>query len=164
MNISEIKDLLTQFDQSTLTEFDLKDNSFELYFNKNHQVRGQNVSTAEVSTQKVLTPHPANLGWDNESFDASTITPVSPSEDMKSEGTEIVSPLVGVCYLQSGPDQPAFKKVGDRVEKGEVLCIIEAMKVMNEIVSDVAGEIVQILVENEQVVEFNQPLFIVKEG
>lgn len=166
MNINEIKDLLTQFDQSTLTEFDLKDNNFELYFNKNQQVRSQNTFAPQEIKSPGTTPPAANFGLDNESLDAAAITPIapSPSEDIKVTGTEIVSPLVGVCYLQSGPDQPAFKKVGDKVEKGEVLCIIEAMKVMNEIVSDITGEIVQILVENEQVVEFNQPLFVVKEG
>ncbi|MCU7356147.1 MULTISPECIES: acetyl-CoA carboxylase biotin carboxyl carrier protein [Enterococcus] len=162
MNINEIKDLLAQFDQSTLTEFDLKDNQFELYFNKNQQVRGQNGTMTETVSQQPETP---SFGLDK-SLDVSSVTPpaLAEEEDLKMEGTEIVSPLVGVCYLKSGPDQPVFKKVGDRIEKGEALCIIEAMKVMNEIVSDVAGELIQILVENEQVVEFNQPLFVVKEG
>ena len=80
------------------------------------------------------------------------------------EGVTIDSPLVGVAYLTPSPDKPAFKSVGDKVAKGEVVCIVEAMKVMNEITSDVAGEIVEVLVDNEQVVEFNQPLFRVKEG
>ncbi len=165
MNINEIKDLLAQFDQSTLTEFDLKDNNFELYFNKNQQVRGEKASTGEVvSAQPVPTQTPS-FRLDNESLEDSSTkpSPVSITEQ-KVTGKEIVSPLVGVCYLKSAPDQPFFKNVGDHVEKGEVLCIIEAMKVMNEIISDVTGEVVEILVENEQVVEFNQPLFVVKEG
>ncbi|PAB00485.1 acetyl-CoA carboxylase biotin carboxyl carrier protein [Enterococcus canintestini] len=165
MNINEIKDLLAQFDQSTLTEFDLKDNNFELYFNKNQQVRGEKAATGEVvSTQPIPTQAPS-FRLDNESLEDSSTksSPVSITEQ-KVAGKEIVSPLVGVCYLKSAPDQPVFKNVGDHVEKGEVLCIIEAMKVMNEIISDVTGEVVEILVENEQVVEFNQPLFVVKEG
>ena len=69
-----------------------------------------------------------------------------------------------MTYLKPSPDKPNFKQVGDRVQKGDVVCIVEAMKVMNEITSDISGEIVEVLVENEQVVEFNQPLFRVKEG
>ena len=73
-------------------------------------------------------------------------------------GTEIVSPLVGVVYLKPSPEQSQFKQIGDSVKKG-CPCIVEAMKVMNEIVSDVDGELVEILVENEQIVEYDQPLF-----
>lgn len=80
------------------------------------------------------------------------------------EGKEVVSPLVGVVYLKPSPDKDNFKQIGDHVKKGDILCIVEAMKVMNEIVSDVDGELVEVLVESEQIVEFNQPLFRVKEG
>ena len=76
----------------------------------------------------------------------------------------IQSPLVGVAYLKPSPDKAPFKQVGDKVKKGEVVCIIEAMKVMNEITSDVDGEIVEINVSNEEMVEYNQVLFTVKEG
>ena len=70
---------------------------------------------------------------------------------------------MGVVYLKPSPEQSQFKQIGDSVKK-DVLCIVEAMKVMNEIVSDVDGELVEILVENEQIVEYDQPLFRVKEG
>ena len=66
---------------------------------------------------------------------------------------------MGVVYLKPSPEQSQFKQIGDSVKKGDVLCIVEAMKVMNEIVSDVDGELVEILVENEQIVEYDQPLF-----
>ena len=79
-------------------------------------------------------------------------------------GTEIVSPLVGVVYLKPSPEQSQFKTNRRFCPKRDVLCIVEAMKVMNEIVSDVDGELVEILVENEQIVEYDQPLFRVKEG
>ena len=75
------------------------------------------------------------------------------------EGVEVKSPIVGIVYLQPAPDKPQFKSVGDSVKKGEVICIIEAMKLMNEITSEVDGKIVEILVENEAVVEYDQPLF-----
>ncbi len=70
---------------------------------------------------------------------------------------------MGVVYLKPSPDKDNFKQIGDHVKKA-IFCIVEAMKVMNEIVSDVDGELVEVLVESEQIVEYNQPLFRVKEG
>lgn len=74
-------------------------------------------------------------------------------------GSEIKSPMVGVFYSAPAPDKPAFVNVGDKVEKGQVICIIEAMKIMNEITADKSGTICEILVDNGDVVEFDQPLF-----
>ena len=74
-------------------------------------------------------------------------------------GVSIKSPMVGVFYAASAPDKPAFVSVGDKVEKGDVVCIIEAMKIMNEITADKSGTISEILVDNGDVVEFDQPLF-----
>ncbi|HIY56696.1 MAG TPA: acetyl-CoA carboxylase biotin carboxyl carrier protein [Candidatus Tetragenococcus pullicola] len=163
MELNELKELLTQFDQSTLTEFDLKDGSYELYFNKNNTPRPQ---VAPVASQNMETHAPQTQVGSQ-----SNPTTNEPSGDKQSqsivsvaEGKEIVSPLVGVCYLQPSPDKANFKEVGDTVKKGEVVCIVEAMKLMNEITSDVAGVVTEVLVENEQVVEFGQPLLRVKEG
>ena len=163
MEIQEIKDLLAQFDQSTLTEFDLKDGSFGLYFNKNQECHNSGTSqsvTPQAGIKEVsetITPVPvAKKTLSNESLPS--------KEEPEETGTKIVSPVVGIVYLKPAPDKAEFKKVGDRVEKGEVVCIVEAMKVMNEITADVAGVVTGVLVENEQVVEFNQALFTVKEG
>jgi acetyl-CoA carboxylase biotin carboxyl carrier protein len=75
---------------------------------------------------------------------------------------KLVSPMVGTFYSASAPDKPTFVKVGDKVKKGQTICIIEAMKLMNEIESEHDGEIVKILVNNEEMVEYGQPLFLVK--
>ncbi len=75
---------------------------------------------------------------------------------------KLVSPMVGTFYAQASPDKPAFVKVGDKVKKGQTICIIEAMKLMNEIESEYDGEIVDILIKNEEMVEFGQPLFLIK--
>ncbi|MFL0195099.1 acetyl-CoA carboxylase biotin carboxyl carrier protein [Clostridium sp. WILCCON 0269] len=75
---------------------------------------------------------------------------------------EILSPIVGTFYSSPNPDKPAFISVGSKVKKGDVLCIIEAMKLMNEIQSEVDGEITEILVENEQMVEYGEPIFKIK--
>ncbi len=76
-----------------------------------------------------------------------------------SAGNAIKSPMVGVFYSAPAPDKPAFVNVGDTVEKGQVVCIIEAMKIMNEITADKSGTVTEILVGNGDVVEFDQPLF-----
>ena len=78
-------------------------------------------------------------------------------------GTKIVAPMVGTVYLQPKPDAPMFKKVGDKVAVGETVAIIEAMKLMTEIHSEVSGTISDILVENEEVVDYNKPLYVVTE-
>ena len=81
----------------------------------------------------------------------------------KDEGLiEVSSPMVGTFYRSPSPDDPAFVKVGDEVKSGSVLCIVEAMKLMNEIESEVSGTIVEILVDNAQPVQFEQPLFKIK--
>lgn len=75
---------------------------------------------------------------------------------------KLVSPMVGTFYAAPAPDKPPFVKVGDKVKKGQTICIIEAMKLMNEIESEYDGEIVKVLVSNEEMVEFGQPLFLLK--
>ncbi|MEQ7137876.1 acetyl-CoA carboxylase biotin carboxyl carrier protein [Enterococcus casseliflavus] len=160
METHEVKELLSQFDQSTLTELQLKKETFELYFNKNTTSGLQSASSAPASAPAAnaaptpVAPTPA----------VSATPDTVETEKPVLEGKEVVSPLVGVVYLKPSPDKDNFKQIGDHVKKGDILCIVEAMKVMNEIVSDVDGELVEVLVESEQIVEYNQPLFRVKEG
>lgn len=164
MEINEVKELLTQFDQSTLTEFDLREGSFGLYMNKNKVTQKSSSSetkqemnnnamsqeTIEVTTQPVEVKESAN----------ETV-----KTEPKLENTEdVLSPIVGVVYLKPAPDKENFKQVGDSVKKGDVICIVEAMKLMNEITATVDGVITEILIQNEEVVEFNQPLFRVSKG
>jgi len=80
----------------------------------------------------------------------------------KEEGNIVKSPMVGTFYASATPNHPAFVKVGQKVKKGEILCIIEAMKLMNEIESEYDGEVVEILVQNEEMVDYNKPLFRIK--
>ncbi len=90
---------------------------------------------------------------------ASTPAPEQPAPSNEKKGHVITSPFVGTFYRTPAPDQPAFVEVGGGVKKGQVLCIVEAMKLMNEIESEVSGKVAEILVQNAQPVEFGQPLF-----
>lgn len=165
MNIEEIKELLTQFDQSTLTEFDLREGTFGLYMNKNkvsqktvalsHEQQVTNIEPSQTETKVVSNQAEATQA---------TVEKKAKTEVMSDDTEDIVSPIVGIVYLKPAPDKENFKQVGDSVKKGEVVCIVEAMKLMNEITATVDGVITEILVKNEDVVEFNQPLFRVSKG
>lgn len=150
MDIKEVKELMEQFDRSSLTEFDLHEGSFELYMNKNKTGRQ---AVPAVETEKVAVDQPKEI------ITADVEVKATSSSSQSEVGNIISSPIVGVVYLQPSPDQPAFKEAGDSVKKGDIVCIIEAMKLLNEVVSDFDGTIAEVLVENEDVVEYGQPLF-----
>lgn len=153
MEINEVKELLNQFNDSSLTEFDLREGSFELYMNKNQTSRQATpVQTETIGESVSVPPVSTTVAPSAVAESASVAEPVV-------EGQVITSPIVGIVYLQPSPEQSAFKAVGETVKKGDTVCIIEAMKLLNEITSDFEGTITEILVENEDVVEFGQPLF-----
>ncbi len=165
MNINEIKDLMAQFDQSSLREFFYKNQSDELTFSKNESSAAV-ATTPAVSAAPVVAPvQPASAPVsETVSQAAPTAAPeVAPEAPAPAaEGDVVESPLVGVVYLASGPDKPPFVSVGDQVKKGQTLMIIEAMKVMNEVPAPKDGLITEILVQNEEMVEFGKGLVRIK--
>ena len=165
MNINEIKDLMAQFDQSSLREFSYKNQSDELTFSKNEGQAA--VATAPaVSAAPIVAPvQPASAPVlepvpQAAPTAAPEVAPEAPAP--AAEGDVVESPLVGVAYLAAGPDKPAFVSVGDQVKKGQTLMIIEAMKVMNEVPAPKDGLITEILVQNEEMVEFGKGLVRIK--
>ncbi|MGH2089088.1 acetyl-CoA carboxylase biotin carboxyl carrier protein [Aerococcus urinaeequi] len=170
MKHEEIKDLISQIDSSTIQEFSFQTQADSLYISKIKERQTQTEHTASTSAnQQAITnaeatpPAVAQETNSKETIAPATEAAVTPSAPSMSAGKTIDSPLVGVVYLAKNPDQPAFKKVGDSVEAGETVCIVEAMKVMNEIPADISGTVVNVLVEDGQVVEFGQPLFEISE-
>ena len=159
MNISEIKDLLAQFDTSTLREFSYKNNGEELNLSKNQT---SSVTTSPVApTVEVVAPAPQAPV----AAPAAVETPATPVEEASAqaaEGEVVESPLVGVAYLSPSPEKPAFVSVGDTVKKGQTLLIVEAMKVMNEVPAPKDGVITEILVANEEVVDYGKGLVRIK--
>ncbi len=162
MNLNEIKDLMAQFDQSSLREFSYKNGTDELQFSKN-EARMASEATAQVApapTAVVASPVVSAPSTPAES--AVDEAPVPAETTVAPEGDVVESPLVGVAYLAAGPDKPAFVTVGDSVKKGQTLVIIEAMKVMNEIPAPKDGVVTEILVSNEEMVEFGKGLVRIK--
>ncbi|HEM3492734.1 TPA: acetyl-CoA carboxylase biotin carboxyl carrier protein [Streptococcus suis] len=158
MNITEIKDLMSQFDQSSLREFSYSNAGETLHFSKNQQATAAPSPTVEALLAPVAPASPALVPAVEMSEPAPAEAGVSPV----AEGAVVESPLVGVAYLSPAPDKPAFVAVGDTVKKGQTLMIIEAMKVMNEVPADRDGVVTEILVGNQDVVEFGQGLVRIK--
>ncbi len=159
MDFEKIKDLMQSLDSSNLMDFELKLNDgFYLRMNKyNSQANNQNTVAPSVSSTTPTTNIPTINNIAENISEPITIIPETKQE--VKEGNIVASPIVGTFYSSSSPSKPAYVKVGDKVKEGDVLCIIEAMKVMNEITSPYNGEIVEILIDNEDMVEYNQPLF-----
>lgn len=159
MNLNEIKDLMAQFDQSSLKEFSYKNGTDELVFSKNEAKLVAETSPAPQPVVPAAVPTVAPQAQTTPAVEA-----VSESNTTESvaEGDLVESPLVGVAYLAARPDKPNFVSIGDTVKKGQTLVIIEAMKVMNEIPAPKDGVVTEILVENEEMVEFGKGLVRIK--
>ena len=157
MNISEIKDLLAQFDASTLREFSYKNNGEELNLSKNQT---SSVTTSPVAPTVEVVASSPQAPVAPVAAPAAVETPATPAQ--AAEGEVVESPLVGVAYLSPSPEKPAFVSVGDTVKKGQTLLIVEAMKVMNEVPAPKDGVITEILVANEEVVDYGKGLVRIK--
>ena len=164
MNLNEIKDLMAQFDQSSLREFSYKNGQDELQFSKNEARIVSEAPAQAVPAPAAVVASPAVSAPSTpvESPVAVAEAPAPAETTVAPEGDVVESPLVGVAYLAAGPDKPAFVTVGDSVKKGPTLVIIEAMKVMNEIPAPKDGVVTEILVSNEEMVEFGKGLVRIK--
>ena len=162
MNLNEIKDLMAQFDQSRLREFSYKNGTDELRFSKN-EARMASEAPAQVAPVPTAVAASPVVSAPSTPVESAVEEAPAPAETtVAPEGDVVESPLVGVAYLAAGPDKPAFVTVGDSVKKGQTLVIIEAMKVMNEIPAPKDGVVTEILVSNEEMVEFGKGLVRIK--
>ena len=151
MDLNLVKKLIKLIDSSDVTDIEIEENGFRVKIAK--KIRGiQTVSQPSfiAASQPVSQPVPKR--------EEETPAQVETSANMH----EIRSPIVGTFYRAPAPDADPYIQVGDTVSVGSVLCIVEAMKLMNEIESDVSGKVVKILVENGRPVEYNQPLFLIQ--
>ena len=152
MNLQDIKDLMKEFNDSDIYKLSLEMDDVKLKLEKEEPIQ------PIVAAPAAIMPTPAAA--------APTVAPAATPEASaceQQEGTPVKSPVVGVFYSASAPDAPAYVQVGDRVQKGQTLCIIEAMKMMNEIKAPVSGEIIEILAKNEDLVEYDQTIMLIKE-
>lgn len=154
MKAKEIQDLIDFISNSGLAEVKIETDEFKLSIKKHSD------APARVESSVAPAPAPAPAAAPNPAPAAPTTPAAEPKED-NSKYVEIKSPMIGTFYRTPNPDTDPFVNVGDTVSKGQPVCIIEAMKLFNEIESEVSGKIVKVLVENSQPVEYDQPLFLV---
>ena len=155
MNVEEIKELMTLFNDSNMTEFHLLNEEFEVQFSKREEYP-QVVSNAVAPVANVASPVEAAP------VSAAPSAEAQEAPQVATDAKYITSPIVGVVYLQSSPDADPFVQVGKQITSNDTVCIIEAMKIMNEIKSDFNGEVLEVLVENGQMVDFGQKLFAIR--
>lgn len=148
MELKDIQSLMNQFEDSNVRELKIDDGEFHLYLSKNKKNNAVSVNTEAPTPDTQVAP----------------AKKVSEKQAPVPENTSAVkAPIVGVVYLQAKPDQPPFVKVGDHISAGDTVCVIEAMKMMTEVKSKISGTVTAINVENEDLVEVDQPLISLKE-
>jgi acetyl-CoA carboxylase biotin carboxyl carrier protein len=165
MDFKEIQELLKLINRLDLSEFKMKDGEFELSIRTKNYDKGRNQAYQGViqesytspmqiaQAQLVAAPAPTSV----------IVTPAVSSGSSEKNTDHLIaikSPIVGTFYRSSSPDKPAFVKVGDTISAGDVVCVVEAMKLFNEIESEISGTIEKILVEDAQPVEYDQVLFL----
>src|SRR3954454_14798389 len=162
MNQKELKELIEFLIDKDITEFELERGDVKVRIKRAQEIHYTTAPASVSAPVPLPTQHAAPAHQAPASAQASP-APAPAAAPSEEEGLHTVkSPIVGTFYESPSPGAPGFVKVGDTITVGQVLCIVEAMKLMNEIESDVAGEVVKISVNNGQPVEYGQPLFLVR--
>lgn len=168
MDVKEIQELIKFVAKSGVSEVELESEGFKINIKTPPYRRG---ATPQPEVQIVQAGVPAQVVQPVAQVAApvAEATPAAPApasnaDEASDDGNydEVKSPMIGTFYRSSSPDKPPFVSVGDDVKKGDVLCIIEAMKLFNEIESEVSGKIVKVLVDDSSPVEYDQPLFLIE--
>lgn len=163
MNLNEIQDLIKLVSKSGLTEVEIEKKDFKLTI-KADKARGSEqpiiVQSAPVAAPMISAPVMASAPA--ASAPQVTETPAAANTQDDSKLITVKSPMIGTFYRSSGPDKDPFVSVGSTIQKGDKVCIIEAMKLFNEIESEISGKIVKVLVDDASPVEYDQPLFLVE--
>ncbi len=156
MDLRKIKKLIELLEESELAEIEIHEGEESVRLIRSHP---QPVAAQSYQLAPPVAPAPA-------AEPVASAVPESRSDDERPlpEGEVVRSPMVGTYYASPNPDSPAFVKVGSSVSAGDTLCLIEAMKMFNQIEAEFGGKVVAILVEDGQPVEFDEPLFVIKKG
>jgi acetyl-CoA carboxylase biotin carboxyl carrier protein len=157
MDFKQIQELIKMINKSNIGEVTIEEKGFRLTIKQKEEAVQQFVG-APMQTQPVAQPALPQVA----NSSAPAVEKAKAAEPVASNLITIKSPMIGTFYRSSSPDKPSFINVGDEIEIGKVVCIIEAMKLFNEIESEVRGKIVKVLAEDASPVEYDQPLFLVE--
>lgn len=158
IDFKELKELLAAIAANNITELTLKNSEFELTVSQGQPVvTGSTIAavSTDIHSESLSISKPEQL-----TIVAERVVPPAPDK----KWVEIKSPMVGTFYRSPAPDEPPFTSIGDRIRSGQTVCIIEAMKLMNEIEAEVTGQVMEVLVENGQPIEFGQTLMYINPG
>lgn len=165
-NIDEINELLKAVNQSNVNELKLEKGDFKITIRQGMPMVTAHTTAQPVHTAPVVHSAPAPVAAAPAVYEAPAAAPVTaaPASDAPSADNLITikSPMIGTFYRSAGPGKPTFVNVGDEIKVGQVICIVEAMKLFNEIESEVSGRVVKVLADDTSPVEYDQPLFLVE--
>jgi len=174
MEFKQIQELIKTINKSNISELSIQDGEFQITIKQGSEV-GEGAAQGIPMHMMLPMQQMQMAAMQNAHQPVAQLAPATPSSPAdaggnagsssaagNNNGTPIKSPMIGTFYRSSSPDKPAFVSVGDEVKKGQVLCIIEAMKLFNEIESEVSGRIIKVLAEDASPVEYDQPLFLVE--
>lgn len=161
MDLKLVKKLLDLISESEVDEVSIEEGEFKIKVKKTSDAPSQQPTMHYQIPQQPQAPHPPAQPQQSAPAESSSSGEAEESES-KPDGEVVKSPIVGTFYESPSPDADAFVKVGDHVDAGDTLCIVEAMKIMNEIEAEFSGTIQKILASDSSPVEFEQPLFIIK--
>jgi acetyl-CoA carboxylase biotin carboxyl carrier protein len=164
LDLNALRELLASINQTDITELILKSEDFELTVRRDSRLEGPMLTISPASPGLNDAGQLSSLAADGLRNAELTTVAAAPLSAKERRLLEITSPMVGTFYRSPAPEEPPFVDIGDRVRSGQTVCIIEAMKLMNELESEVSGEIVEVLVQDGQPVEYGQPLMRVNPG
>jgi acetyl-CoA carboxylase biotin carboxyl carrier protein len=162
MDFKQIQELIKMVNKSNIGEVSIEEKGFKLTIKQKEEPAVQQVIAAPVHAHPVATMAPAPIAPPQPQPQPPAERPAKAAEAPAGNTVTIKSPMIGTFYRSPSPDKPSFVNVGDEIAPGKVVCIIEAMKLFNEIESEVQGKIVKVLVEDASPVEYDQPLFLVE--
>ena len=161
MDFKQIQELIKMINKSNIGEVSIEEKGFKLTI-KQKEEPVQQLIAAPIQTQPVAAMSAPALAASQAAATAAAEKPSKAAEAPAGNTVTIKSPMIGTFYRSPSPDKSSFVNVGDEVEPGKVVCIIEAMKLFNEIESEVKGRIIKVLAEDASPVEYDQPLFLVE--
>lgn len=156
MDINQIRKLIKLVEESNITEFTVEEGDLKIKISK--ECENKTITQQVPVTNYSIPANPSVLPVATVVAETKNVSVEAANNNLH----QVKSPIVGTFYKASAPDKPEYVKEGDRVTKGTILCIVEAMKLMNEIECDVDGIVEKVLVENSSPVEYNQPLFLIR--
>ena len=154
LNVKDIKELIEAIDKTSIQQFEMEDGSSKIKISKCKEVSSAAIYSAPAPQAAPVQAQPSAV--------AETPAAVAEPKEEADDVYIVKSPIVGTFYASSSPNADPFVEVGAKVSKGATLCIVEAMKIMNEIESEEDGEVVEVLVKNEDIVEYGQPLMKIR--